>query len=169
MRSLNTSPVVPLEGKLFTRQTARAIVLNGDNILLLYTARYDDYTLPGGGVDEGECIERALFRELQEETGAKALLNLKPFGRYEEYRAWNKADFDVIRIVSDCFICEICGNFDTPQMEDYESANGMTPVWIDINVAIEHNKKTLLNSSKKGQSLIREISLLEQIRAEKLN
>ncbi|RJE73714.1 DNA mismatch repair protein MutT [Pseudoalteromonas sp. MSK9-3] len=164
MRSLNTMPIVPLEGNQFTRQTTRAIVLDGDKILLLYTARYDDYTLPGGGVDEGESLEDALLRELQEETGAKEIMHIAPFGRYEEYRVWHKADFDVIHIVSDCYICDICGNFDAPQMEGYESANGMSPVWVDINIAIEHNKKTLANSPKKGLSLIREISLLEQIR-----
>ncbi|KAF7774371.1 hypothetical protein PCIT_a0806 [Pseudoalteromonas citrea] len=168
MRSLNTSPVVPLAGSQFTRQTTRAIVLEGDKVLLLYTARYDDYTLPGGGVDEGESLEQALLRELQEETGVKELTNIQPFGRYEEYRLWHKPDFDVIHIVSDCYICQICGHFDTPKMEDYERANGMVPVWVDINVAIEHNKKTLENSPKKGLSLIREISLLEQIRAAKL-
>lgn len=57
-------------GTVFIRNTARAIVLKGEQILLLYTARYDDYSLPGGGVDEGESIEQGLLRELHEETGA---------------------------------------------------------------------------------------------------
>ncbi|MBQ4845696.1 NUDIX domain-containing protein [Pseudoalteromonas sp. MMG005] len=164
MRSLNSTPVKPLLGTQFTRQTTRAIVLDGDKILLLYTARYDDYTLPGGGVDSGESIQDALLRELQEETGVRQITQIEAFGRYEEYRPWYKNDFNVIHIVSDCYICDICGHFDTPKMEDYETANGMSPIWVDINTAIEHNKKTLANSQKQGLSLIREISLLEQIK-----
>ena len=33
----------------FTRKAVRAIVLRGEDILLLYTQRYQDYSLPGGG------------------------------------------------------------------------------------------------------------------------
>lgn len=166
MRSLNISAPKPIEGSQFTRYTTRAIILDGENILLLYTARYDDYTLPGGGIEAGESIEDALLRELQEETGAKQITHITPFGRYEEYRAWHKPDFDVIHIVSDCYICDICGEFDMPNMEEYERMNGMKPTWININRAIAHNKNTLANSAKKGLSLIREISLLEQIQAQ---
>ncbi|MBD1581178.1 NUDIX hydrolase [Pseudoalteromonas sp. S16_S37] len=166
MRNLNsTADNAPL-GSCFTRHTARAIVLKGKDILLLYTARYDDYSLPGGGVDEHETIEQALLRELQEETGAKSLTNITPFGRYEEYRPWYKPDYDNIHIVSDCYLCEICGEFSQPQMEDYEHANGMKPVWVNIDKAIAHNKNTLAKSDKQGQSLIRELYLLEKIKAE---
>lgn len=38
------------------RIATRAIVLKGDQILLLYTRRYNDYSLPGGGVEEGETL-----------------------------------------------------------------------------------------------------------------
>jgi hypothetical protein len=56
----------PNSSFIFSRQAARAIVLNGENILMLYTERYHDYTLPGGGVDEGEDIIKGLIRELTE-------------------------------------------------------------------------------------------------------
>ncbi|NOU52608.1 NUDIX domain-containing protein [Pseudoalteromonas sp. JBTF-M23] len=166
MRNLNSTTVRAPQGSCFTRHTTRAIVLKGEDILLLYTARYNDYSLPGGGVDEHETIEQALLRELQEETGAKSLTNITPFGRYEEYRIWYKPDYDNIHIVSDCYVCEICGEFSQPQMEDYERDNGMKPVWINIDKAIAHNQSTLENCDKQGQSLIRELYLLEKIKAE---
>ncbi|MDF5612552.1 DNA mismatch repair protein MutT, partial [Vibrio parahaemolyticus] len=37
---------------VFQRNAARAIVLDGEDVLLLYTERYHDYTLPGGGIDD---------------------------------------------------------------------------------------------------------------------
>ena len=39
---------------LIERHAARAIVLKGEDILLLFTERYHDYSLPGGGIDDGE-------------------------------------------------------------------------------------------------------------------
>lgn len=156
--------VKPEQGTLFTRRTTRAIVLNGTQLLVLYTARYDDYTLPGGGIDINEDVEQALLRELQEETGVQSILESTPFGRYEEYRPWYKDDFDFVHIISDCYVCKICGQFSAPQMEKYELENGMRPMWLDINDAINHNKHTLANSSKKGLSIQREIFLMEKIR-----
>ena len=44
-----------LENKsIFTRLATRSITVQEDAILLLYTARYEDYSLPGGGLDLGE-------------------------------------------------------------------------------------------------------------------
>ena len=39
---------------IFTRLATRSIAVQEDTILLLYTARYEDYSLPGGGLDLGE-------------------------------------------------------------------------------------------------------------------
>ncbi|MCF2857971.1 NUDIX domain-containing protein [Pseudoalteromonas sp. SMS1] len=166
MKQLNLTPAKPLPGSCFERQAARAIVLRGNEILLLYTARYDDYTLPGGGIDEDENIESALARELLEETGAKSVINIQPYGVYEEYQHWYKSDFDTVKIISHCFLVEICGDFTEPQMESYEQANGMRPIWLPIQEAIAHNRHAMANSDKKGQSLRRETIILEAVAAE---
>ncbi|WP_440055186.1 NUDIX hydrolase [Pseudoalteromonas sp. T1lg65] len=163
MQILNIHPAIQPQGSCFTRITTRAIVLQGDNILLLYTARYDDYTLPGGGADEGESLEQALQRELTEETGAHSILRFEPFGKYEEYRPWYKPDFDNIHIVSYCYLCDICGQFSEPEMEHYEALNGMKPVWMGIDEAIAHNQAKLDATDNKGLSLERELILLKQI------
>jgi hypothetical protein len=45
------SEVTTLENKsVFTRLATRSIATQDENILLLYTARYEDYSLPGGGL-----------------------------------------------------------------------------------------------------------------------
>ena len=151
------------QGTHFTRITARAIVIKNNKILLMYTNRYEDYSLPGGGVDEGESIEQGLIRELSEETGAKNITVVKDFGLYEEYRPWYKNDFDIIHIKSYCYVCNIAGEFGKAKLEHYEQQNGMTAKWVDINDAIAHNERTLAKSEKQGLSILRETYLLKQI------
>lgn len=57
---------------LFRRLAAYAVVLQGDRLLLTQlsqdTPAPGDWTLPGGGIDQGESPPRAVVREVHEET-----------------------------------------------------------------------------------------------------
>jgi mutator protein MutT len=49
-----------------------AVILDGDRVLLIKRAHEPlkgEWSLPGGGVELGETLERAVAREVQEETG----------------------------------------------------------------------------------------------------
>jgi len=155
-----------LDQSSFLRPAARGIVLKGEEILMMYTERYDDYTLPGGGIDDGENQVEGLIRELTEETGARNVRNIEAFGMYEEFRPWYKDDFDIIQMKSYCFTCEIDDELGDTSFEDYEVKNGMKAVWVNIHDAIQHNLDTIKNSDKKGMSIERETFLLSLIREE---
>ncbi len=151
------------EKTVFTRLATRSIAVKGENILLLYTKRYEDYSLPGGGLEANEDKLEGMKRELTEETGAKKIKNIKPFGIYEEYRPWHKSDFDIQHMISYCYTCNINKELGNANMEAYEIKNGMQAVWINIYEAIKHNKKTIALSDKKGMSIERETFLLELV------
>lgn len=51
-------------------------------------------------------------------------------------------------------------------LESHEIQNGMTPRWINIFDAIQHNEQTIKNSEKKGLSIERETFLLKKIARE---
>jgi 8-oxo-dGTP diphosphatase len=52
------------------RRGAYAVILRGESVLLTHQARpFDEWQLPGGGIDPGESPIRALVREVFEETG----------------------------------------------------------------------------------------------------
>jgi ADP-ribose pyrophosphatase YjhB (NUDIX family) len=56
------------------RNTARALILQDNNILLLRKDGYEQgerFALPGGGQDLGETLEQALHRECLEEIGSR--------------------------------------------------------------------------------------------------
>lgn len=155
--------ITTINGSVFTRQAARGIILNGEQILLLYTERYHDYSLPGGGVDEGEEVQAGLVRELKEETGAKNIRDIQAFGLYEEYRPWHKHGYDVVHMESYCYRCSIDEELGDTEFESHEIENGMKPVWINIHDAIAHNEETMATSDKKGMSIERETFLLNLV------
>ena len=52
------------------RMTARAIIRDhAGQYAVMYSGRFRIYTLPGGGVEDGEEVLTALHREIAEETG----------------------------------------------------------------------------------------------------
>ena len=148
---------------IFTRLATRSISIQGNNILLLYTQRYEDYSLPGGGLDLGEDKIEGMIRERSEETGAKDIKNIKPFGIYEEYRPWYKSDYDIQHMISYCYTCDVNKELGRSKMESYETKNGMKAVWVNIHEAIAHNNNTIATSDKKGMSIERETFLLKLI------
>ena len=93
--------------KIYKRIAARGIILDGENILLIHTKRYDDYSFPGGGVDKGETLEDGVKREINEETGAQNIEIISEYGIYDEIKPIHKKDYDFINMVSYFFVCNI--------------------------------------------------------------
>jgi len=153
--------------KVYERVAARAVVVDGENILLLYTKRYDDYSFPGGGVDEGEDIEKGMVRELEEETGAKNIEILSEYGIYEEIKPIWKKEYDFIHMISHFYICDIHKELGESNLEDYEIKNGMDAKWVNIYEAITHNKAVIKAQPENiGLYIDRELYMLELVARE---
>jgi 8-oxo-dGTP pyrophosphatase MutT (NUDIX family) len=156
-----------LEGRTLERRAARGIILRGSEILLLYTQRYNDYSFPGGGVDEHEELLDGLKRELAEETGACNITIIQEFGIIDEYRPYYKPEYDLIHMLSYFYVRSIDEKLDQTDLEDYEIANGMSAVWINIQDAIKHNKEVMAKQeASMGFSIERETYVLELVAQE---
>ncbi|MCY9692241.1 NUDIX domain-containing protein [Paenibacillus alginolyticus] len=156
-----------LFGNAFERIAARGIILNKNKILLLYTKRYNDYSFPGGGVEPNEDVITGLKREIAEETGATNIEILSEFGYIDEYRPHYKPEYDLIHMLSYFYVCQIDDHLSTATLEDYELANGMSAVWIDIHEAIGHNQEVIAKQeSSMGFSIKRETLVLELVAEE---
>lgn len=113
------------------RLTARAILKHGDQFAVMYAQKFDLYSLPGGGVEDGEDILDALKREVEvmEETGCSCD-SIQELGYVEE----NRAHCDYTQ-VSYYFIVETaCGTFHAALTET-EMQNGTTVHWHSFNDA----------------------------------
>ena len=156
-----------IQGRVFQRLAARAIVQRNEQILLLFTERYNDFSFPGGGLDEGENVIAGLKRELEEETGAREVKVGQYFGYVEEYRPYQKPQYDVMHMTSHFYRCEIARQLESARMEMHEIANGMRPMWVNLVDAISHNEAVMHRQEcSMGQSIQRETFMLKKVESD---
>jgi 8-oxo-dGTP pyrophosphatase MutT (NUDIX family) len=67
--SPSNTPVIRAAGGIIQRSTP-----NGDEVMIVYRKRHQDWTLPKGKVHEGESFQEAALREVAEETGCSCAL-----------------------------------------------------------------------------------------------
>lgn len=167
LKEIRHHSVTEISGRVFERKAARAIILKEEDILLLYTQKYNDYSFPGGGVDIGEDLITGLKRELAEETGASRVNSIREFGYIDEYRPHYHPQYDLIHMLSYFYSCSIDSELGEHKMEQYEIDNGMRVQWINIYDAISHNKKVIsLKEKSMGFSIQRETFVLEMVAQE---
>jgi ADP-ribose pyrophosphatase YjhB (NUDIX family) len=110
-------------------KAARAIILDGDRILVMHRDKYGSkyFTLVGGRVDATETLEQALVREIKEETGLTVVAARLVF--VEEHTGLYNEQY--------IFLCEVAPHADIALQDASEEAmmnrfdaNIHKPVWI---------------------------------------
>lgn len=125
---INIQPSIPRQ----ERRASRAVIFDkGKNVVLLHATKKNFHKLPGGGIEEGEDIEKALRREVLEEVGCE-ITNIRELGMVEEYRG----KFELHQI-SYCFLADLIGEKGKPQLTEDEIADGFKTVWLGIEAAIQ--------------------------------
>lgn len=71
---------------LIYKQTVRAVILRNGK-MVMQRSRDGEYKIPGGGLEKGEDIAAALYREVLEEAGMKIdIKSMKEIGEIIELR-----------------------------------------------------------------------------------
>ncbi len=113
------------------RKASRAILFNKDKIALLNVQKHHYHKLPGGGIKEGEDINKALQREVLEETGCT--FNIKDdVGKTIELK--NQVH---IKQTSYCFTADVKEIKQEPEFTEKEKAQNFKLIWVPIKEAIK--------------------------------
>ncbi len=113
------------------RKASRSIVFNDSGkIAILYVSKNNYHKLPGGGIEPGEDIKKALKREVMEEVGVNIDV-LGEIGTIIEYR--NK--FEQLQI-SYCYFSKVKGDIKKPSFTEEEKNNGFILKWVDLDEAL---------------------------------
>ena len=121
------------------RVAVRGIIIEEDKILLAYLRKSKEYKFPGGGVEPGETLEDALYREVLEEVGHK-IINIGDCLGYVDQKYTDIHDKEkCFYLRSYYYNCEIDNKFYGTNPSSSEKKLGLISKWVNIEDAINVN------------------------------
>ena len=169
LAEIDRTPGLPHHGRKVSREAVRAIILDVNNLLMIYSTCGGDYKFPGGGIKTGEDRLTALTREVNEESGAKLVHQPAEFGKVIEYDCPIEKRFDLFVMTSYYYKCQIEAHMGMPHLEKYESDLGFTPKWISIADALAANKLLLEEQNGKCQRWVQRETTILQLLLDEFN
>ena len=131
-------------GSVFSRPSARAVIIKDGKIAMVYSKKYNYYKFPGGGIEADECIEDALIREVLEETGLCVIRDsIQEYGQVHRIQKGTKEDI----FIQDnyYFLCSVKKDIEQQNLDKYEADEGFTLEFLEPQLAINVNRKTILD------------------------
>lgn len=156
---------IHVNGRAISREAVRGIIIADKKLLMVFSEKNGDYKFPGGGIKHGESHEVALKREVLEEIGKQVIGKIIPFVKIIEYDLPLEKEYDVFKMTSYYYWCQVKNSIQKQNLDGYEKELGFSPAWIEIDTAIANNSSLLENPHKEMPRWIkRELQVLEQIR-----
>jgi len=122
----------PFDADVKQLQSVRVVLLDDKNLAaVLYVGKVKFYTLPGGGIEEGETPKQAAIRETLEETGCESEI-IHTLGIIEENSKtcdWNGTNY--------CFIMKAKGVKGVQNLTEIELSEETEVYWYDLHEALK--------------------------------
>ncbi|QOY35473.1 NUDIX hydrolase [Anaerobacillus isosaccharinicus] len=135
--------------KVKFREAVRAVIIDGDKILLVHS-NLGDYKFPGGGLMQNESHSEALIREIAEETGYLSTLVGDKVGVIIEKQIDEYDQDAIFQMTSHYYRCNLQGERGKQNLDDYELQQEYTPKWVHIDDAIKQNQKMIQKFPQNG-------------------
>lgn len=145
------------------RYTARAILRNSDGLYaVMYAKKFGLYSLPGGGVENGESIIDALKREILEETGCFCD-SIEDLGYvYENRAACNYTQYSYYYVVTSK------GPLKPMELTEEEIENGTLLLWYPIDKIISLIENFCPKTNQQKYLQARDIAALTEYRKQEI-
>lgn len=124
------------------RPSARAIIIKGNLLAMVYSEKYRYYKFPGGGIEKGEEHIPALIREVREETGLSVISDtVKEYGRVDIIRKSDMFENTVFCQENFYYLCDVTEGVGSQKLDDYELESGFTLKYVTADEAIRTNRE----------------------------
>ena len=119
------------DGKVYTRPSARAIIVRGDTVLLMYSKKYGYFKFPGGGIEPGESHAETIIREVKEESGYLVKPDtIEEYGRVVKRECGQNGPDEIFEQENFYYFCEVEDNPVETDLDDYEAEEVFTPCFV---------------------------------------
>ena len=133
------------------RKTCYGIVKHKDKFLVTYNERIKEYSLPGGGVENGETLEDCIRREFNEEVGFN-ILKIQEFINIDCF--WIKRDGSPMETDANFLLIEVDMDSQFSPTDPEHRA-----VWVDKDMMI--NKITFPYQQKSFEIFFKELDQID--------
>jgi 8-oxo-dGTP pyrophosphatase MutT (NUDIX family) len=152
---------------VFYRPSARAIIIKGDKIALVYSNKEKYYKFPGGGIHNDEYKKAALIREVREEVGFVVVKeSIREFGSVLRRQKSTVKEGEIFEQVNYYFFCDVLDEEVSQELDAYEDEAGFELRIVDIDEAIAVNAVYSSDDLFNDVMIKREKRVLELIRQE---
>lgn len=147
-------------GSVFSRPSVRAIIFKDGKIAMVYNKKYNFYQFPGGGIEAGERMQDALIREVLEETGLCVIKNsIQEYGHV--HRILKGITADIFIQDNYYFLCCVKDNLEQQNLDAHEAEAGYTLEFPDPKLAIDVNRKNVLDDFSEQETRVLELLMQE--------
>lgn len=147
------------DSKVFSRPSARAVIMRGGKIALVYSQKEKYFKFPGGGINGAENHKAALIREVREEVGLVVKPDsIKEFGSVLRRQKNNRLPDTIFEQENFYYFCEVEEKIVNQNLDLYEADAGFVLKFVDIDEAIQ------VNAEYKSDDFFNEIMIKRELK-----
>ena len=151
--------------KVFSRPSARGIIVRDGKLALVYSRKEKYYKFPGGGIKHGEDPKTALVREVRGEVGLTVIPDsIAEFGSVMRRHKSNYEPDTVFEQENFYYVCAVEDEIAEQHLDDYEKKAEFTLQFTDIDEAIRVNDAYSSENLFDHIMIKRELRVLQIIR-----